>query len=309
MAYPLIPLRDEKDILHRYMFLQDFLKESRKFGAQRRESERLAVERAVKNLAVNAGYSDEIRLILRMESQLTDDLPLTDKERKRVLKQQTLRAKNMLEQAMIDEIKFSTEEVQDMMHHQIMGELVRNLAWRWADESGFSFGFIDEEKLQELQAKNISTLVAAHPVTLFEHGALDKLKTEIVQNEIIQPFQQIYRDVFLQDEGNGAYKKLSSISGIKIIGRRGKRILAGRRWVYDGYDGMEKTFYAQNVIAALIARSDWMDEDFPILDYIEFYTRYDYERMEICQVPAIVLSEVLRDVQMMVSLTRMEGEC
>ena len=82
MAYPLIPIKDEADMIHRYQFLQDFLKESRKFGAKRRESERQAVARAVKNLAVSTGYDDEMRMILNIEQAMTEDPDLSEKEKK-----------------------------------------------------------------------------------------------------------------------------------------------------------------------------------------------------------------------------------
>ena len=49
MSYPLIPITQNGDafnerILHRYEFIQEFKKESKQFGAQRRQSESDAVE-------------------------------------------------------------------------------------------------------------------------------------------------------------------------------------------------------------------------------------------------------------------------
>lgn len=73
MAYSLIPLSGEDDICNRYLFLQKFLKESKKFGSQRSASEKKAVEIAMQNLATNAGYADVTRLTLRMEAKLIDD--------------------------------------------------------------------------------------------------------------------------------------------------------------------------------------------------------------------------------------------
>ncbi len=70
MSYGLVPIAGEKDQLHRYEFLQNFLKESKQFGAQRRASEAKCVEVALKNLATSAGYSDDLRLILAMETAL-----------------------------------------------------------------------------------------------------------------------------------------------------------------------------------------------------------------------------------------------
>ncbi len=68
LCYGLIPLvNDKKDTLHRYEFLHGFLKESKQFGTQRRESEAKAVSIALENLARNAGFSDVTRLTWNME--------------------------------------------------------------------------------------------------------------------------------------------------------------------------------------------------------------------------------------------------
>lgn len=48
MSYGVLPIKDEADELHRYQFLQKFLKESKQFGAQRRASESKCVEVAMK---------------------------------------------------------------------------------------------------------------------------------------------------------------------------------------------------------------------------------------------------------------------
>jgi len=73
MAYGIIPLAGEEDLMGRYLYLQQFLKESRQFGAQRAASEKSAVEMALRNLSTNAGYSDTLRLTLRMETKLVQD--------------------------------------------------------------------------------------------------------------------------------------------------------------------------------------------------------------------------------------------
>ena len=70
MSYGLIPMKDRQDALHRYEFLQKFLKESKQFGAQRRQSEAQSVQYALKNMATTAGYADDLRLTLAMETEL-----------------------------------------------------------------------------------------------------------------------------------------------------------------------------------------------------------------------------------------------
>lgn len=78
MSLPLLPLPEdrkerEQELVKRYQYIREYEKESRKFGAQRRASERRAAGTALQNLSINAGYGDVTRLLLRMESRLTED--------------------------------------------------------------------------------------------------------------------------------------------------------------------------------------------------------------------------------------------
>lgn len=76
-VYGLIPLSKsspEKDLLKRYQFLQQFIKESKQFGSQRQTSEATAVKIAMENLARTAGYPDPIRLQWSMETKEAQEI-------------------------------------------------------------------------------------------------------------------------------------------------------------------------------------------------------------------------------------------
>ena len=66
---PLSRKKRETDLLNRYKLLQEFKKESKKFGSQRQASEGLSVRIAMENLARTAGYADPIRLSWAMETE------------------------------------------------------------------------------------------------------------------------------------------------------------------------------------------------------------------------------------------------
>lgn len=74
LVYSLIPLKDRQDLRERYIFLQDFIKESKKYGAQRQLSERRTVDIALENLARAAGYSDTNLFIFELEAEFTHDI-------------------------------------------------------------------------------------------------------------------------------------------------------------------------------------------------------------------------------------------
>lgn len=75
-CYPLVPIRegDRKEALRRYEFIQKFLKGSRQFGSQRRESEKRAAATALENLAMTAGFSDVNRMTWYLESEKLAEL-------------------------------------------------------------------------------------------------------------------------------------------------------------------------------------------------------------------------------------------
>ena len=64
----------EEELLNRYKTCHEFLRTSRQFGAQRRASEKLAVEISLENLTRIAGYPDPTRLEWAMEEHALTDL-------------------------------------------------------------------------------------------------------------------------------------------------------------------------------------------------------------------------------------------
>lgn len=78
-ALGLVPLPEDaearrEEILARYRLLQEYRRESRRFGSQRQQSEGRAVEIGMANLARTAGYRDPQRLQWAMEREAVADL-------------------------------------------------------------------------------------------------------------------------------------------------------------------------------------------------------------------------------------------
>jgi Family of unknown function (DUF5724) len=70
----LLPKAKDAVLLARYEVVQTFLKQSKQFGSQRKESERLASRIALENLARTAGFPDPMRLEWAMELKAVADL-------------------------------------------------------------------------------------------------------------------------------------------------------------------------------------------------------------------------------------------
>ncbi|GAB4459850.1 MAG: DUF4132 domain-containing protein [Armatimonadaceae bacterium] len=74
LPLPEDPAERKADALARYEVIQEFLRTSKKFGAQRQESEKKASRIAMENLARTAGYPDPVRLEWAMETEAVADL-------------------------------------------------------------------------------------------------------------------------------------------------------------------------------------------------------------------------------------------
>lgn len=74
LAYGLIPIKNDVDILNRYKDLELFAKQSKQFGAQKRQSELIKSKIAMGNLARNCGYQDVEKFRYMMEVRVFDKI-------------------------------------------------------------------------------------------------------------------------------------------------------------------------------------------------------------------------------------------
>lgn len=359
MAYSLIPLKDEEDLIGRYLFLQQFLKESKKFGAQRIASERKSVEISMNNLATNAGYSDVTRLTLRMETKLIDDMkelfedrvvedvtvrlsvdgegkaeiicqkdgkqlksvPAKHKkneyivkinESKKKLTQQYTRTKNMFEQAMEEHTAFTVEEIQILHSNPVANAIVKSLVF--TGESGLGFlgedGCLTDYAGSKKQLKKEDTVVVAHPLHLYKEGNWGEYQRVLFEKEIKQPFKQVFRELYVKTQEELELNYSRRYSGHQIQPQKTVACLKGRRWVADVEDGLQKIYYKENIIARIYAMADWFtpsDIEAPTLEWVEFSERTTGTPVKISDVPELIFSEVMRDVDLAVSVAHVGG--
>ncbi len=78
----------------------------------------------------------------------------------------------------------------------------------------------------------------------------------------------------------------------------------------DYEDGLQKIYYKENIVARIYAMADWFspgDVEAPTLEYVEFSDRKTGKRLKIKEIPDIVYSEVMRDVDLAVSAAHAGG--
>ncbi|WP_336184832.1 DUF4132 domain-containing protein [Fusobacterium polymorphum] len=354
-SYSLIPLLKDKqkDALHRYQFLQKFLKESKKFGAQRRASEAKAVNISLENLSRNMGYSDVTRLIWNMETALInemkeyfvpkklddvdvyikiDDLGQSEiiyekagkelkslptklkkdkyieaiKEVHKNLKEQYRRSRKMLEEAMEDGIEFYGYEIENLMTNPVIAPILKSLVFKMGNDLGY---YVDKKlksaKKKSVAVKDDSLLKIAHCFDLFESGEWSAYQKDIFDRGLKQPFKQVFRELYVKTVDEKGRDKSLRYAGHQVQPAKTVALLKTRRWIIDGQEGLEKVYYKKNIIAKIFALADWFspaDIEAPTLEEVQFFDRKTFKPILIDDVPDLIFTEVMRDLDLVVSV-------
>ncbi len=364
MALGLVPIskaNPEADLLKRYNLLQTFLKESKQFGAQRRESEKNAVEIGLDNLARNAGYEDSIRFSWAMEGKATQkimensllsldeettielkideegkadlfvskngkeqksipakfkkDKRLDDlKEGKTYLNKQFSRTKQSLENAMLRRDSFSMHELSKIMEHPIVKAMLSKLVLinLKNNDSGFwKDGQIINLDGKAIKIKEDDAFVIAHSVHLYDAVQWDLYQKYVFDNEIVQPFKQIFREIYVPTKDEIEHSNRSErYQGHQIQPNKTVALLRGRGWTVNYEEGLQKVFHKEGIWVTLYAMADWYspsDVEAPTLEYVCFHSLDDNKIVPLTEIDPVIFSEVMRDVDLVVSVAHVGG--
>jgi len=362
LCYSLIPIdkENERDVLDRYEFLQTFLKESKKFGAQRRASESKVVGIALENLARNAGYKDVIRLNWEMEAKKMEEIKpyleskeigeitlqlvidengkadiLVSKNGKSLksipskynkneyvielkavktdLTNQYKRAKEVLERSMERQDSFKLDELTKMMKNPVISPLLEVLVFRLKEHLGY---FVDGKLVSIADRGDYSIdandeILIAHPFDLYDSGQWSEYQRDLFTRKIKQPFKQVFRELYIpnQDELDAGTASMR-YAGHQVQPRKTVSLLKNRNWTVSYEEGLQKVFYKENIIAKIYAMADWFspsDVESPTLETVEFLDRHTYKNIELKNVPKLLFSETMRDVDLVVSVAHVGG--
>lgn len=366
-CYPLIPFsaNERQEALHRYEFIQKFLKESKQFGAQRRESEKKACAAALENLAITTGLMDVNRLMWQMESAKLEEIrPMMEsidlngiltrlkidengdaditmekngktiktipkalnkneallelKSTVKELKEQKRRARESLERAMMDSTVFTADEVLNILHNPVLAPMLSKLVWISGDIAGFpvlipdtSGDILALKTLSDTQPVSSDELRLAHPHDLRQAGIWADFMHLMYEKKWVQPFKQIFREYYPITADELQERTVSRrYAGHQVQPKRTVALLRNRGWTVDYEEGLQKVFYKDNLIVRMFAQADWFtpaDIEAPTLETIEFFDRSTGQNVPLDQIPPILFSETMRDLDLVVSTAHAGG--
>lgn len=351
----------ENAILERYRATQEFLRTSKKFGAQRRENEKLAVQIGLENLARTAGYPDPARLQWAMETREVADLregsisachedvtltllineigkPQLDitragkrlkavparfkkepaflalRERKNEIDKQYSRMRMSLETAMCRADSFTGKEIAELLEHPVLKPMLEQLIFVGDGLIGYPVEGGSALLRHDGSMVTITPETAlriAHPYDLFQSGDWHLWQRECFIAERIQPFKQVFRELYVLTEAERSDGAISRrYSGHQVRPNQAVALLNQRGWIARPEEGISKTFHRQNLSVHMHFLGGYFtpaEVEGLTLEGVLFTEPGRWQPMQLTDVPPVLFSEVMRDLDLVVSVAHRGG--
>lgn len=240
------------------------------------------------------------------------------------LKDQYSRTRKMMEESMESQTLFTVDEVSMLYANPVVRAILAPLVF----VSCGKLGFMEmQEHAAQGQPGNISPCLVsydgtrtplkgtdllriAHPLDLYRQGVWHGYQKYLFDNCVRQPFKQVFRELYVKLPEEQGQKYSRMFAGNQIQPQKTVAVLRGRRWIADYEEGLQKVYYKEDIIARIYALADWFspsDVEAPTLEWVEFSDRKTFESLEIDKVPDLIYSEVMRDVDLAVSVAHAGG--
>ena len=209
---------------------------------------------------------------------------------------------------------FTPGEIAGLSRNPVLAPLISKLVLK----SGEALGYYDADQAAlvspsgERHAVDAeAVLQIAHPLDFYRSGQWSLYQKDLFDRQVRQPFKQVFRELYLPNEDELAQGVLSRrYAGHQVQPSKTVALLKGRQWTVSYEEGLQKVFYAENLIVRLYAMADWFspaDTEAPTLETVQFFDRKTYKGVPLDQVPPVLFSEVMRDVDLVVSVAHVGG--
>ncbi len=223
------------------------------------------------------------------------------------LKRKTGRIKQSLETAMCRGDQIAAAELVQLFEHAILAPQLGKLVligdgiMGYPDKGGKVLRGHDG-KLEPI--KKGEQLRIAHAHDLFDRGDWDKWQQECFRAERVQPFRQVFRELYVvtkQEKKDGTAS--SRFAGHQVGPKQAMALWNSRGWNTE--DGVCRIFHDLSLIADISFQYDYgtaAEVEGLTMNQVSFRKRDDYRPLRLTEVPSIVFSEIMRDVDLVVSV-------
>jgi HEAT repeat protein len=255
------------------------------------------------------------RTLRNIPAALRKDPRIVDlRGRRRLLKRQASRMRRSLEQAMNRGDGFTAADLEELLTHPLLAAMLRQLVFigetaiGYPADGGTALQMYDGTRaaLDEEQ-----TVCIAHPYDLYTRGQWHMWQQDCYWTGRIQPFKQVFRELYLLTDAERTEGTVSRrYAGHQVNPRQALALLGQRRWVSHPEEGVRRTFHDEGITAGLTFLQGFYtpaEVEGLTLEGVQFVRRGEWKPLSLAEVPPRLFSEVMRDLDLVVSVAHQGG--
>lgn len=234
------------------------------------------------------------------------------RERKATLAQQSARVRAALEAAMTAQDTFTGNDFAQLGSHPAVAPMLGQLIW--ADDQGHTLLRTSEGKFAADGTPVLACepLRLAHPADLLADGTWVRWQERLFADERRQPFKQVFRELYVLTAAERDESPISHrYDGHQIQARQAAALFGSRGWLTSRENGgASRVFHSHDLVAHVgFVNGSFtpLEADLPTIGGVYFTRRGDSLAQPLESIPAVVFSEAMRDLDLVVSVAHAGG--
>lgn len=237
------------------------------------------------------------------------------RERKNAISKQHSRMRLALETAMCREDGFTVGELRELTRHPVLAPMLEQLVFMTGDIMGYP---VEEGAGLQVYDGHVEpllndpTLRIAHPYDLYQTGEWSQWQRECFLAERIQPFKQVFRELYVLTDAERLDGAISRrYAGHQLQPRQALALFSSRRWVTRPEEGVQRTFHKHKLAAFVTFLQGFYTpaevEGLTIEGVVFVEPGKWWQPLQLAGIPPILFAEVMRDMDLVVSVAHRGG--
>jgi hypothetical protein len=232
--------------------------------------------------------------------------------RKQDITRQASRMRISLEQAMCRGDRFTAEELIQLTNHAVLSPMLNQLILMGEQEMGYLVeqGAALQHHDGSIQPIHSKELRLAHPSDLLLTKAWHLWQQDCFMKSRAQPFKQIFRELYVLTTAEQSEKISRRYEGHQVNPRQALALFGTRGWITAPDEGVRRTFHQEGLIAEVEFLNGFytpLEVEGLTISGVRFYRRDEWESLLLTEIPPALFSEVMRDLDLVVSVAHQGG--
>ena len=236
-------------------------------------------------------------------------------DRRKTIEHQRSRMRSALETAMCRAEPFPADELQTLALHPVMAPLMNRLVFTSGDITGYPVNGATALQHHDGTLHPVAAdamLRIAHTHDLYQSDQWTEWQRECFSISRVQPFKQVFRELYPVTEAEIVDGSISRrYAGQQIHPRQAMGLFGSRGWTGRAEDGMSRTFHKENLTVSVTFGFGFYaaagTEGLTIEGVTFVAPVVGWRAVPLAEVPPILFSEVMRDLDLVVSVAHSGG--